>query len=201
MRFKDDRFTFLGLEHHAMQQEAHARRDGSSVKVMMAILEEVWSRSKAMCPPIRRRERNHRKRLGSAKLVMFLEHTSDFFDQPQRLLPDEVIARRIRLFPFGDEAKQVANTSRVVFGSWWRIIDLAHQTVFRDSRLHQFIEAQAGCRKHIEGQETKGSSSIQRFHGHKNAISTILRTSHERRIPASCDQHSRPEEVVRNGCV
>ncbi len=159
----------------------------------MAILEEIGSWGKAMCPPICRRKRDHRKRLGSAELVMFLEHPPGFFDQPQRLLPNEVIARCIRLLPFGDETKQVTDTSRAVLGSWWRIIDLAHQTIFRDPRLHQFIETQAGRRKHIECQQTEGGRCIQRFHGDKNAISTVLRTSHERRI--SCIM--RPTQQAR----
>src|SRR5712691_11872093 len=135
MCFEDHLFAFLCLENHAMQEEAHARRDGSSIKMVMAILEEIRSWGKAMGPSIRRRKRDHRKRLGSAELVMLLEHTPGFFDQPQRLLSNEVIAWCIRLLPFGDETKQVTDTSRAILSSWWGIIDLAHQAIFRDPRL------------------------------------------------------------------
>src|SRR6266700_6644348 len=120
MRFEHNWFAFFRLKDHTVQQEAHTGRDGSSVKVVMAILEQVWCWGKAMCPPIRRRKRNDGKHLGSAEGVILFEHPPGFFNQPQRLFSNEVVARRVGSLSLGNEAKQVADTSRAVPGSWRR---------------------------------------------------------------------------------
>lgn len=80
---------------------------------------------------------------------MLFEHPPGFFNQPQRLFSNEVVARRVGSLSLRNEAKQVADTRRAVLGFWRRIIDQAHQALFRDARLHQFIETQAGRRKHV----------------------------------------------------
>src|SRR5712691_11422994 len=153
---------YIGV--NTMQQEAHTGRDGSPIQVTMTILKEVGSWSKAVCSPIRRRKRDHRQPLSFAELVMVLEHPPRFFDQSQRLFSNEVVARGLRLLPLWDEAEQVTDTNGAILGSWWRIIDLAHQAIFGDPRLHQFIDAQAGRRKHIQSQQAKGGRGIQRFY-------------------------------------
>ncbi len=141
MRFENNRFAFPGFKDHAMKQEAHAGRDGSTVQVAMSILKKIRSWSKAMCSSIRRCKRNHRERFSFAEMVMFLEHVPRFFNQSQGFLPKEVIAWCIGLLAFGDEAKQVADTRGAIFRSWWGIIDQTHEAIFRDPRLHEFIDA------------------------------------------------------------
>lgn len=80
---------------------------------------------------------------------MLLEHPPCFFNQAQGFLPNEVVARHLRLLSLGNEPEQVMDENRAVFGFGWRVIDLAQQAILGNPRLHQFIETQAGRRLHL----------------------------------------------------
>src|SRR5215475_6535084 len=150
MGFEDHRFSLFCLKDHPVEEEAHTCGNGASIEVMMAVLKQIRCRFKAVCSPICRGECNSRKWLTIFKLVVLFEHSPCFFNQPESLFRNEVVAGSVGLFTLRNQTKQVADTGRTILCSWWRIIDKTHQAISRQSSLHQFIDTKSSCRKHIQ---------------------------------------------------
>src|SRR5258708_25523856 len=122
MRFNDDWFALARLKHHAIDQKAHARRNGLSIQMLVGVLKEVRFSPKAVTPAIRRSKCNAGKRLPCLQRIVFAQQLAGLFHQTHRLLTNTIALKRCRPLSFGQEPNQIANARGLIFGTWWWVI-------------------------------------------------------------------------------
>src|SRR5258708_4326862 len=129
MRFEHDGFPCACLKDQTVQEEAHACSDRMVIKMFPCVLKEIGRRGKTMASLMCGIKRDTWKRFSWLQLIMFAEHMRGFLDQMDRFLANSIIVARLRPFSFWQEAQHVTDARRLIFRSWWGIIDELNKTI------------------------------------------------------------------------